>query len=110
MTTASTTATWPAAAMTTAPEFLVDRLGALRAEAKILADRIKALESQLKETGRSEIDGSQYRVTISRSRRKKINWAAIAAKLEPSRQLVAAHTSYSDVTTLKLSAHKKVAD
>jgi hypothetical protein len=87
----------------------VDRLGDLRARAKELRDDMNRIEAKLKATGRSEFFGIRYRVTVSLADRATVAWKAIAEKLMPSHQLVAAHTSHKEVCTVRVSAHKKVA-
>ena len=86
---------------------MVDHLGELRAQAKLVGDEIKFLEKELKASQLREINGQYYRATISCSDRARVDWKAVAEKLMPSRQLVVAHTSRQEVCVLRISAHKK---
>ena len=90
-------------------ESFADALGELRAEIKTLQDQSKGLEDFLKASGKSEIDGKLFHVSVVRSEVTRIDWKKVAAKLEPSHQLVSAHTSFADRVAVKVSAHKKVA-
>ena len=84
------------------PSAIADEIGSLRAEAKSLADAIRVLEDLLEMTGQDAVDGDLFRVAISRNvQTTTIDWKAIATKLQPSRQLVTAHT------TVKTSARPR---
>jgi hypothetical protein len=90
----------------------VDRLAAidaqmaqLKRERDTIADAIKADA----DGGFAEYEGSQHVVTVSTTLRDTVDWKAVAAKLEPSRQLVTAHTSTKPVTTLKVVGKRKLA-
>ena len=87
----------------------VDRLGELRAELKTLKNEAATIEAFLKREGAGRYDGDLFCATVTESQRTTVDWKAVAAKLEPSRQLVSAHTSTTDVITLRLSAHAKEA-
>ena len=78
----------------TGPE-LADELGAVLADKDDLARREKELKARLiGEFGPGAYDGALFRATVSDpATRSKIDWRAIAEYLEPSRQLVTAHTS-----------------
>lgn len=71
-----------------------DRLGLLHAviaQSKAEADTLRA---ELEKSGLPEIEGALYRVAFAECKgATKTDWKAVAAKLKPSRQLVAAHTS-----------------
>jgi len=87
--------------------YQADQLGKLRAQVKDLQDRAKDLEASLKESGESVIDGAAFHITVSRSERTTVDWKGIAAKLNPSRQLVTAHSTTKETCTLRVGAHKK---
>lgn len=86
----------------------VDRLAAVKA---LIAD-LKTEEDQLKDvlidSGCTAVEGTQHRVSLSYcAGRELIDWKAIAAKLAPSRQLIAAHTSTGEpFYTVRVSARK----
>lgn len=85
---------------------IVDALGAIKAQIADLKKTEDALKAQLIQSGVSEADGATFRATVSVSERNVIDWKAIAEKLEPSRQLVTAHTSVSESVTVRVTARK----
>jgi len=74
-----------------------DRLGLLHAviaQSKTEADKLRA---ELEAAGLDAIQGDLYRVAFAECKGStRTDWKAVAAKLKPSRQLVAAHTSTGD--------------
>ena len=73
-----------------------DRLGLLRAQIASLQDDAEKLRADLEAAGLPRVDGQLYRVSFAQcSGRAVIDWAGIAQRLNPSRQLIAAHTTTS---------------
>lgn len=73
-------------------------LVALRAQIDDLRKQEKALAAQLKAAGPLTIDLLKHRVTVTAESAKTVetvDWQAIAERLNPSRQLVTAHTSHT---------------
>jgi hypothetical protein len=71
-----------------------DRLGLLHAVIAQSQTEVADLRAELEAAGLKEIEGDLYRVAFANCKGStKVNWKAIAAKLQPSRQLVKAHTS-----------------
>lgn len=90
------------------PERAADELGILRAKIASLREEQKNIEAYLKACGIDEVNGLEYRVTISYAvQRTTIDWKAIAAKLQPSRQLITAHTRMSEHDRVNVSALRK---
>lgn len=87
---------------------VVDRLAAIKAQVATLNAEADALKDVLVDTGLPFIDGTQHRVAISQCPgRPVIDWRAIAEKLNPSRQLVVAHTTQGEAyTTVRVSARR----
>jgi hypothetical protein len=76
---------------------MVDRCAELRAQVDDLTDEKRELEARLAATGLPTIEGTQHTVSISRDLVKKtVDWKSIAAKFDPSVQLVTAYTSYGN--------------
>jgi hypothetical protein len=77
-----------------------DRLGLLHAviaQSKTEADKLRA---ELEAAGLDAIQGDLYRVAFAECKGStRTDWKAVAAKLKPSRQLVAAHTSTGEPST-----------
>ena len=85
----------------------VDQLGALNAAiAKMQLDAAQ-LRTDLEAAGLADIHGQLYRVNFAQCAGKTLtDWKAIAAKLKPSRQLIAAHTTTGkESTRMTLKAH-----
>jgi hypothetical protein len=82
----------------------VDRVGLLRAEIESLQEKAELLRTELEAAGLPTIDGQLYRVRFAQcAGSKRTDWAAVAAKLKPSAQLIRAHT-----TTTKESVRMNV--
>lgn len=84
----------------------VDELGEIKAKIAYLKTREDQLKAALIESGQSEQDGTMFRATVSFTNRESIDWRAVAEKLEPSRQLITAHTTYNPCTTVRVTARK----
>ena len=86
----------------------VDRLAVIKAQTAALAAEEKELKAVLAESGEAVIEGTLHRAAISQcAGRDSIDWAAIAARFNPSRQLITAHTSTgAPFTVVRLSARK----
>jgi len=85
----------------------VDRLGALNAAAASIKKETDTLRADLEDAGLKDIDGALYRVNFAQcAGRTLVDWASIAAKLKPSRQLIAAHTKTgAESTRMTIKAH-----
>ena len=74
-----------------------DRLGLLHAVIAQSNTEADTLRAELEAAGLDAIQGDLYRVAFAECKGStRTNWKAVAAKLKPSRQLVAAHTSTGD--------------
>ncbi len=85
---------------------LVDELGTIRAK---MAD-LKARESEIRDAfldaGVHALEGNRFRATVVEQMRTMVDWKAVAEKLQPSRQLVTAHTKHKEVTSIRVSARR----
>jgi len=87
---------------------IADQIGELRSIVKKQQDRLKELEGILKDNGVVTADGELYRVAISYDvQRSTTNWAKIAKRFEPSRQLIVANTTVSVYDRVSVSALPK---
>lgn len=86
----------------------VDRLAVIKADIARLREEEDTLKDALIESGLDSIDGTLHRVSISHcTGRELIDWKTIASKFEPSRQLIAAHTSTGEpFAVVRVSARK----
>ena len=86
----------------------IDRLGSLLATIAQMNTEAKMLKDSLQDAidaGDAD-EGLLFRAAHAVSERNTVDWKAVAAKLEPSRQLVKAHTKTSTVHTVRVSARK----
>jgi hypothetical protein len=71
---------------------IADQLGRLKIQMAELAEQEARLIEELQNAGVEILEGNLFRVTISTiPESQRPNWKAIAQKLNPSRQLIAAH-------------------
>ena len=86
----------------------VDELANIRAQIADLKAREETRRLFLIAPGFTEIDGQLHRATISTTYKVSIDWQTIAKKLNPSTQLITAHTHKADepTHTLRLSGRK----
>jgi len=84
----------------------VDQLGNLKAQIAELQTKAKAIEASLKAGGVARTSGMFFDANVFEQTRTSVDWEAIAKKLEPSRQLVTAHTSESTSLVLKVTGRK----
>lgn len=85
---------------------LADELGALDARIADLEEHRKALRSTLAAAGKDVISGDFFDVKVSRYEQFSTAWKTVAEKAGASRQLIAAHTSSSDVVRVTVTARK----
>ena len=77
-----------------------DQLGLLRAQIAALQDDADKLRTELEAAGLPRIEGKLYRVSFAQcAGRAVIDWAGVAQRLNPSRQLIQAHTTVSKEST-----------
>ena len=85
-------------------EHPADALGALKARIADLEALAKVEHARLVALGVGAHEGETFRASVSASERVTIDWRAVAEKLEPSRQLITAHTTSKDVVTVRVVA------
>lgn len=72
---------------------IVDELGQVAAEIAELTARQDALKAELIAAGVDAVEGDLFRATVSLvTPSPRVDWATIAQRLEPSHQLIAAHS------------------
>ncbi len=85
---------------------VVDELGLIKAQISALKAREDELKEELIASGEAEAEGSLFRATVTQTSRTTTDWKAVAAKLEPSRQLITAHTTEVPAVSVRVSARK----
>ena len=88
---------------------LADELGNIRAEMADLKDRETEIREIFIKAKVDSIEDEIFRAKVVHSLRTTINWKAVAEKMEPSRQLVTAHTTEKDVVSVRVSARRGAA-
>ena len=84
----------------------VDVLGSLKAQIADLTAQAKVIEAGLKAAGPGRTEGVLFDANVFTQSRETVDWKAVAEKLEPSRQLITAHSSTAEVLVLKVTARK----
>jgi uncharacterized membrane protein YdfJ with MMPL/SSD domain len=78
----------------------VDQLGAMQAAIADMKRKADQIRTELENAGLADIEGQAYRVNFAQCAGKTLtDWKTIAAKLKPSRQLIAAHTTTGEAST-----------
>ena len=80
----------------------VDRLGEVKSQIAELEKLAEILKETLVESGETEVEGSLFRATVVRATVTKVDWKSVAEYLKPSSQLLTAHTSESERTTVRV--------
>ena len=87
---------------------IADELGALRAQAKEIADQAAFLEGLLKSKGTTVAEGKRYRVAITYGvETSRVAWKQVAEDLAAPQGLIDAHTSTSVSDRVRVTAHTK---
>lgn len=86
----------------------VDELATIRAQIADLKAKEETRRLYLIAAGVTEADGTKHRVTISTTYKVSIDWKTIAERLNPSTQLITAHTHKAEepTYTLRLTGRK----
>lgn len=85
---------------------LADELGIIRAKMADLKDREKEIREVMLDAGISAFEDKKFRAVVVESIRTLIDWKTVAAKLNPSRQLVTAHTTEKEVISIRVNARR----
>jgi hypothetical protein len=89
--------------------YTIDTIGNLRAQIAELQAEIKGHEKALKSEGAGYYEGDLFAGTVSEVDTNRVDWKAVAAKLNPSHQLVSAHTKQGTSVRLTVTARSKAA-
>ncbi len=84
----------------------VDELGAIKAQISALKAREDELKEELIASGEAEAEGTLFRAAITQTSRTTTDWKAVSQKLEPSRQLITAHTTEVSAVVVRVSARQ----
>lgn len=82
----------------------IDNLGRLNASIATLTKEAEKIKEALKKDLIGAHDGELFRVTVTKSTREVLDMEAVRLKLSP--QFIRAHTTETEVTTLRVTARK----
>jgi len=82
---------------------LIDHAGALDSEIKALTKQLEAIKAQVKAQGAGDYAGFVFTAKVIDSERETIDYKAICEKLQPSRQLITAHTSRAVIQSIRFA-------
>lgn len=90
---------------------MIDTLASIKAEISALNDRAETYKAALIAAEVTAADGTAHRLTISETYPTRIDWQTIAKKLQPSAQLIRAHTTQAEepTFTIRITARKVTA-
>lgn len=90
---------------------VVDRLAQIKQQIADLQQEEKDLKAELVEAGVPVIDGFYHRAAISECAGRAVtDWQAVAKRLNPSHQLIAAHTTQgASYFTVRVSSRRTTA-
>ena len=92
-TTHTTQATDAVISLNPSLDLLVDELGQLQDQAAALAAQIDTLKTTIKAQGAGRYLGSRWQSLVTaESESDKVDWETVAMRLNPSTQLITAHT------------------
>lgn len=82
---------------------LIDEAGAIDAEVKRLTAQLETIKATIKAQGAGDYAGFDFTAKVTETTRESVDYKAICAKLEPSRQLIAAHTTRATIQSIKFA-------
>ena len=85
---------------------LIDDFGLIKAQIAELELKAKPIHDQIVALGEGAYEGTFYRVTVSESEREVLDKKAVKKKLSP--QFIRAHTTYTPVTTVRVSGRNTI--
>lgn len=92
---------------------LADQAGSLKASIRTMQDKLDDLNGDIEEGLRAlkitEIDGDLFRAVLVHREVEKTDWKAVAAKLNPSHQLVSGNSKMVVTDFVQINARKVAA-
>lgn len=82
---------------------LIDESGAIYQEIKRLEKQLATLKTAIKAHGTGKHAGFVFAATVYESEKTNTDWETIAARFNPSRQLVAAHTTQTVIQSIRFN-------
>ena len=88
---------------------VVDELARVRLQKTELEAREERLRNLIKDANQRTTLGARFQAVRVEQNRLNVDWKAVALKLNPSRQLLRAHSSKDLVVSIRTSLRKDVA-
>lgn len=90
---------------------LIDSFGDIKADAANIEQQIDDLKKALADLEKGNYEGERYRLNVIEANVERVDWKAVAMAMEPSRQLLTAHTTTTMQRSYRVGARngKKVA-
>jgi hypothetical protein len=82
---------------------MIDQAGSIDAEIKSLEKQLATLKTAIKAHGTGKHAGFVFSANVIDSERITTDWQTIAARFNPSHQLITAHTTHSIVQSIRFS-------
>jgi hypothetical protein len=82
---------------------MIDHAGAIDSEIKALEKQLATLKTAIKACGTGKHAGFVFSANVIDSERTTTDWQTIAARFNPSHQLVSAHTTHAVVQSIRFS-------
>lgn len=82
---------------------MIDESGAIDQEIKRLEKQLATLKTAIKAHGNGKHAGFVFAATVYESEKTNTDWATIAARFNPSRQLINAHTTHAVVQSIRFN-------
>ena len=85
---------------------MADELAIIRAQRDMLDEREDIIKKDIRDSGLQSVLGARFEAYRVESNRNDVDWKAVAAKLNPSRQLVSAHTKPKLIVSIRTRPRK----
>lgn len=82
---------------------LIDQAGSIDSEIKALEKQLATLKTAIKAHGTGKHAGFVFSANVIDSERTTIDWQTIAARFNPSHQLVNAHTTHAVIQSIRFA-------
>lgn len=82
---------------------MIDQAGSIDSEIKALEKQLATLKTAIKAHGTGKHAGFVFSANVIDSERTTIDWQTIAARFNPSHQLVNAHTTHAVIQSIRFA-------
>lgn len=82
---------------------MIDQAGSIDSEIKALEKQLVTLKTAIKACGTGKHAGFVFSANVIDSERTTTDWQTIAARFNPSHQLITAHTTHAVIQSIRFS-------